>query len=142
MVSVEEAFTIQRSLPHGHVSVIVGMIKKLGFDTLISSTPSPEQNLVLAMIAERLLKPCSKFATTRFWHTTSLATELNVSEADEDDLYRAMDWLVSRQSRIEKKLAKRHLNEGSFAFYDVTSSTYEGQTCSLARLGHNRDRKR
>jgi transposase len=142
MVSAREAFVIERTIPHGHVEAILGTIKKLGLDSIIFSKRCWERDLVLAMIAERLIRPCSKLATTRFWHTTTLAEELNVSEADEDDLYEAMDWLLARQGRIEKKLAARHLAEGSLVLYDVTSSYYEGRTCPLARYGHNRDGKK
>jgi len=86
-----------------------------------------------------LIGPCSKLATTRQWHSTTLAEELGVEEASEDDLYQAMDWLLARQERIEKKLAARHLREGGLVLYDVTSGSYEGRTCPLAQLGHNRD---
>lgn len=142
MVSAREAFVVERTIPHGHVEAILGTIKKLGLDSIITSKRCRERDLVVAMIAERLIKPCSKLATTRFWHTTTLAEELNVSDADEDDLYDAMDWLLARQDSIEKKLAARHLLEGSLVLYDVTSSYYEGRTCPLARFGHNRDRKK
>ena len=86
---------------------------------------------------------CSQAATgtTRLWHTTTLAEELGVATANEDDLYAAMDWLLARQARIEQKLAKRHLSTGSHVLYDVTSSYYEGSTCPLARFGYNRDQK-
>lgn len=94
------------------------------------------------MIAERLIQPCSKLATTRFWHTITLAEELNMSDADQDDLCDAMGWLLARKGNIEKKLAARHLLEGSLVLYYVTSSYYEGRTCPLARFGHNRDRKK
>ena len=85
------------------------------------------------MIAQRLLDPCSKLATTRAWHTTTLGEELGVQEATEDDLYQAMDWLLERKEGIEKKLAERHLANGCLVLYDVTSSYYEGRTCPLAR---------
>src|SRR5512136_1131488 len=91
------------------------------------------------MIAERLIHPCSKLATARLWHTTTLAGALGLGDADEDDLYGAMDWLLARQERIEKKLARRHLSEGSLVLYDVTSSYYEGKCCPLAQYGHDRD---
>jgi transposase len=94
------------------------------------------------MIAERLLHPCSKLATTRLWHTSTLADELNVASATEDDLYQALDWLLARQIQVEKKLAQRHLQTGAIVLYDVSSSYYEGHTCPLARLGHNRDGKK
>jgi transposase len=142
MVSAREAFVVERTIPHGHVEAVLGTIKKLGLDSVIFSKRCRERDLVIAMIAERLIRPCSKLATTRFWHTTTLAEELNVSDADEDDLYDAMDWLLARQDSIEKKLAARHLLEGSLVLYDVTSTYYEGRACPLARFGHNRDRKK
>ena len=86
------------------------------------------------MIVERLIHPCSKFATTRLWHSSTLAEELTLGDATEDDLYEAMDWLLERQSRIEHKLAARHLGQGAQVLYDVTSSYYEGRTCPLMQL--------
>ncbi len=97
---------------------------------------------MLALIIQRLLHPASKLATTRLWHTTTLASELSLEDADEDDLYGAMDWLLQRQNRIEKKLARRHLAESDHVLYDLSSSYYEGHTCSLMRFGHSRDGKR
>jgi hypothetical protein len=137
-----QAFLVERNLPHGHVQAVLGSMYRLGLDTLLASKPSRQRDLVLAMIAERLLYPCSKLATTRLWHTTTLAEELHVAEATENDLYQALDWLLARQAGIEKKLAQRHLHDGSLVLYDVSSSYYEGHTCPLARLGHNRDGKK
>jgi hypothetical protein len=142
MITAREAFVIERSIPHGHVEAILGTIKRIGLDKLIASTRCRDRDFVVAMIAERLLHPCSKLATTRLWHTTTLAEELGVTDANEDDLYEAMDWLLVRQDRVEKKLAARHLSEGCFVFYDVTSSYYEGRCCPLARYGHDRDGKK
>jgi hypothetical protein len=142
LVSPQEAFSIERSLPHGHVELILEAIKRIGVDTLISTQRCRERDLVIAMIVERLIHPCSKLATTRLWHSTTLAEQLEMGDADEDELYAAMDWLLARQSRIEKKLAKRHLSEGCQVLYDVSSSYYEGHTCPLARHGHSRDQKR
>jgi len=141
LVLARDAFVVERSIPHGHVEAILGTIKKLRIDELIGSTRSRERDLVVAMIVERLIHPCSKLATTRLWHTTTLAEELGVADADEDDLYEAMDWLLARQDRMEKKLGARHLSEGSLVLYDVTSSYYEGHSCPLARYGHDRDGK-
>jgi transposase len=140
-VSTQEAFRTICSLPHGHVAAVLGMIRKLGLDTLVASKPCRERDLVVAMLVQRILFPCSKLATTRDWHTTTLAAELNVADADENELYAALDWLLARQRPIEIKLAKRHLAEGALVLYDVSSSYYEGQTCPLARYGHNRDGK-
>ena len=117
------------------------MVRKLGLENLIASEPSRQRDLVVAMIAERLVFPSSKLANTRHWHSTTLAEELHVTDATEDQLYDAMDWLLERQSAIEKKLARRHLTDGALVLYDVTSSYYEGKTCPLARFGHDRDGK-
>jgi transposase len=141
LVRPGEAFAIERSLPQGHVQAVLGMMQRLGLASLIASQPSRQRDLVMAMIAQRLIDPCSKLASTRLWHTTTLAGELGVEDADVDELYRALDWLLAGQGRIEKKLARRHLNEGDMALYDVTSSYYEGRTCVLACWGHNRDGK-
>jgi len=137
-----DAFEIQQSLPHGHVQAVLGTIRRLGLDNLIGSKPCRQRDLVVAMIAERLLHPGSKLATTRSWHSTTLAEELDVVDADEDELYDALDWLLARQVRIEKKLARQHLSEGAVVLYDISSSYYEGHCCPLAKFGHNRDRKK
>ena len=134
-----DSLTIERSLPHGHVEAVLGTMRKLGIATLLSSRPSRERELVLAMIAQRVLEPCSKLAATRLWHTTTLAGELGVGDAEPNDLYAALDWLLERKDAIEQKLAKRHLDEGSRVLYDVSSSSYTGRTCPLAKYGYNRD---
>jgi len=139
MVPKSTVFSVERSVPHGHIQAVLGTIRKLGVDTLVASKRCRERDLVLAMIAQRIVDPCSKLATTRQWHDTTLAHQLGVEEADEDDLYAAMDWLLNRQERIENKLAKRHLCEGAVVLYDLTSSSYYGRTCPLAAFGHNRD---
>ena len=142
LVHPDQLFLIERSLPHGHVEILLEVVRKLKLPALIDPRPSPKRDRVLAMILQRLLHPASKLATTRLWHTTTLAEELSLEDTDEDDLYEAMDWLLERQDRIERKLAKRHLAEGDPVLYDVSSSYYEGRTCPLMQFGHNRDGKR
>lgn len=142
LVSSTEAFRIEESRPHGHVEAILGTIRQLGLDGLIASKPCRERSLVLAMLVSQLIHPASKLGTTRLWGTTTLAQELGIEDADESDLYAAMDWLAKRQSRIEKKLAARHLSEGGQVLYDVSSSYYEGRKCPLARFGYGRDKKK
>src|SRR5512142_3402215 len=140
-VPAADAFHITRSLPHGHVEAVLTMIRELGLEDLVASESSRRRDLVIAMIAERLLFPSSKLANTRHWHDTTLAEELDVADATEDQLYDPMDWLLDRQSAIEKRLARRHLSEGALVLYDVTRSYYGGKTCPLARRGHDRDGK-
>jgi len=142
LVPIDSLFEAIGSKHHGHVEAVQLAMKQLGFEELISSKQSRQQDLVVAMVAARILKPNSKLATTRWWHLTTLPDELGVAEATEDDLYAAMDWLVDRQARIEKKLAARHLREGGLVLYDLTSSYLEGERCPLAALGHNRDGKK
>jgi len=140
-VPAADTFRTLRVLSHGHVEAILTTIRRLGLDNLIATQPSRSRDLVTAMIAERLIFPCSKLATTRHWHDTTLAQELHLEDATEDELYAAMDWLLERQKAIESKLAKRHLVAGGLVLYDVSSSYYEGETCPLARYGHDRDGK-
>ena len=140
--SVEKSFEINQSLGSGHVQAVSSAMKRLGFAALISSKASPERDQVLAMVASRILSPQTKLATTRWWHTTTLAKDFCVEDCDENDLYAAMDWLLERQDVIQKQLAKRHLAEGGLVLYDLSSSYFEGCHCPLAKLGYNRDGKK
>jgi transposase len=139
LVSPQDLLTTRQTLPHGHVEAILALIRHLDLEAVVASKRCRERDLVVGMIVQRLIDPCSKLATTRAWHTTRLAEELGIADATEDELYAAMDWLLARQERIEKKLARRHLTEGGLVLYDVSSSSYEGRTCPLAHFGHNRD---
>ena len=142
LVPASEAVQTKGSLPAGHVRAVLGTMQKLGIADLLSSRSCRERDLVLAAIAERILDPASKLGTVRLWQTSTLASELGVGDAEVDELYGALDWLLERQSRIETKLAERHLNEGCLALYDASNSLYEGRTCSLAQHGHDKDGRR
>jgi len=142
LVAPADAFEITRSLPHGHVMAVLLAMKRLGIENLLASRPSKERSLIAALVAFRVLNPKSKLATTRAWHDTTLAAELGVQDADEHAVYHAMDWLVSRQARIEGKLAARHLSEGSRVMFDLSSTYVEGEKCRLAAFGFDRDKKR
>jgi transposase len=131
-----------RSLPHGHVEAVRIAMRRLGFDKLIDAKASRERDLVAAMVAGRIIAPeASKLAMTHAWADTTLAEEFSVADAHEDELYAAMDWLIERQDKIEKQLAKRHLKEGGLVLFDLTSSSFEGMTCPLAKIGYSRDGK-
>jgi len=144
-VPASGSFDILHSLPHGHVSAVLGTLRKIGLDRLLASRPSRNVALVEALIVSRVTSPASKLATARGLNAktefTSLGQILGLERADEDDLYQAMDWVVKRQHRIETKLAKRHLKEGTLVLYDLSSSYYTGKHCTLAKFGHNRDGK-
>ena len=145
VASSADSFQILRSLPHGHVAAVVGSVRQLGLDSVIDAESSRPRDLAVAMIAARILDPCSKLATARALHpdtlTSSLSAYLGLEGTGEDELYRAMDWLWERQPAIEAALAKRHRSEGGLVLYDLTSTYFEGRHCALARLGHSRDDK-
>jgi len=142
LVAAEEAFEVERSLPHGHVAAVLEAVRRLELARLLDRAPSRERQLALAMIAQRLLAPGSKLACARAFSQSTLAEELDVEGADEDELYAALDWLGERQGQIERRLARRHLGAGELALYDLSSSYFEGRTCPLAALGYSRDGRR
>jgi hypothetical protein len=137
LVGVDDLLEAIRSPHHGHVQAVRVAMKRLGMAKLISGRSSRERALVLAMITARVLAPDSKLATSRWWHTTTIPEEFGVADADEDDLYEALDWLRKRQQRIERKLGERHLSCHGLALYDLTGVRYHGETCSLAALGRS-----
>jgi len=131
-----------RSLPHGHVEAVRTAMRRLDFDKLIDGKASRERDLIVAMVAGRIIAPqASKLAMTQALADTTLAEDLGVADAHEDELYAAMDWLIERQDKIEKRLARRHLKEGGLVLFDLTSSSFEGVTCPLAKIGYSRDGK-
>jgi len=140
-----DAFQILRSQPHGHVAAVVGSLRKTGLERLISADSSRQRDLIVAMIAARIVDPSSKLATARALDTDTLSNSLgellDLQKVQDDDLYRAMDWLLERQTDIENALAKRHFAEGGLVLYDLTSTYFEGRHCRLAHLGHSRDDK-
>ncbi len=146
LVAPEDAFTIVRSRPHGHVAAVLGTVRKLGLDRMVAARPSRRRELVVAMIVARILAPRSKLATARglcdetLGHT--LGEALALGPVDADALYDAMDWLLQRQRAIERRLARRHLADGTLVLHDVTSTWFEGRCCPLARHGCSRDGKR
>ena len=139
---VEAVLDVVRSQAHGHVEAVRTAMTRLGFASLIDAKSSRVRDLVIAMVAGRIVAPeASKLGMTQAWADTTLADDLGVSDAHEDELYDAMDWLLERQGSIEKRLAKRHLKSSGLVLFDLTSSTFEGTKCPLAKLGYSRDGK-
>lgn len=147
LVAPEEAFEIIRTLPSGHVAAVLGTLKKLGLDRILAAKRSAERDRVVAMIVARIVDPRSKLATARGLGQDTAFSDLGDrldlgSVVEEDDLYAAMDWLLERQTSIEKKLSAKHLENGTLVLYDVTSTYFEGRCCPLAKLGYSRDGKK
>jgi Transposase DDE domain len=137
-----QSFEVTASRSHGQVQAVTLTLQRLGLASLLASKPCRERELVLAMVASRIVAPHTKLATTRWWHTTTLAEDFGVADASEDDLYAAMDWLLARQDQVQNKLAARHLSVGGLVLYDLSSSYFEGSCCPLAKLGYSRDGRR
>jgi hypothetical protein len=141
----EDVFEIQRALPHGHVAAVVGMMRKLDLPRLLGRIASRERDLATAMIASRLIAPGTKLATLRALSaetaTSSLGRVLDLGAIEDREIYAALDWLGAQQKRIERALARRHLQDGMLVLYDVSSSYLEGRCCELARHGYSRDHR-
>ena len=133
---------LRRSQDHGNVVVVLGLLRQLGLDKIIDPTHSRQRDLCVGMVVARLLRLGSKLATTRQWDNSTLPSVLGIENADEDELYAAMDWLVKRQAKIEARLAKRHLAHDALVLYDLSSTYMEGRHCSLAKIGYSRDGKK
>lgn len=140
LVTASSAGEVGRSLPHGHVALVWQVARQLGLPGLLGAA-GRQRDLALALIVARVLRPASKLATTRWWADTTLAEDLGVADASTDEVYAAMDWLAGRQDRIEQALARRHLEPGGLAYYDLSSSYVEGHHCQLAARGYSRDQK-
>jgi hypothetical protein len=143
LVDLDEDFEIERSLPHGHIAAVLGVLRDLDLERLLGRQRCRERDLVVAMIVQRLIGPGSKLSATRRFAQTTLADELSLGEVKEAELLAALDWLLERQPRIERTLARRHLpgdqDGNAFVLYDLSSSYMEGRCCPLATLGYSRD---
>jgi len=142
LAPASELFEVTASRIHGDTHAVLSAMRRLGFRELLSSRPSFEAEIVMGLVAARIVAPHTKLATGRWWQTRTLPQDLRIEHATEDDLYQSMDWLLDHQETIEKKLAARHLEDGALALYDLSSSYFEGKTCPLAAIGHNRDGKK
>ena len=142
LVDLDQHLEIDCSLPHGHVAAVLGVLRELDLERLLSRERCRERDLAAAMICQLLIAPCSKLSMTRRFSQTTLSEELHLGEVSEAELLGALDWLLERQPRIERTLARRHLEDGGFVLYDLSSTYVEGRCCPLAQLGHNRDGKK
>ena len=142
LVDPSDVFAIIRSPAHGPVQAVLEACRRLGLPRLLASQPSRHRDLVCAMIAARIIKPHTKLATSRWWHSTTLPDYFDIRHATAEDLYDALDWLLKRQHRIQGKLARRHFSNHGLVLLDLSSSYFEGSTCPLARYGYNRDGKK
>ncbi|CAM3938895.1 IS1634 family transposase [Roseateles saccharophilus] len=144
--SAEAVFSVERSLPHGHVAAVLGCARGAGAASWFASAPKELQPLLLAMLVARVIVPASKLATHRVLHddtaSSSLGRVLGVGQCSADDLYRALDWLHEAQPAIERRLARQHLVGSTLVLYDLTSTWLTGRCCELAARGHSRDGKR
>src|SRR3990170_1106007 len=142
LVPAGEAFATDRPPPHGHVAAVLGTLRALGLERLLGRQRSRERDLCVALVCQRLLRPGSQLSARRQFALTTLGEDLAVEGASESELLSALDWLLTRQERIERALARRHLSPGGLVLYDLSSSYLEGRCCPLAELGYSRDGRR
>lgn len=144
--SADDVFTVERSLPHGHVAAALGSAIACGAQDWFNGAPASLRRVLLAMLVARVVTPGSKLATHRMLRDEtaahSLGRVLGVGQVEADDLYRALDWLHKAQPAIEKRLARKHLVGTTLVLYDLTSTWLTGRCCPLAARGHSRDGKR
>jgi hypothetical protein len=141
LVEAEAALAVTRSLPHGHAALVLAQARKLGLVELLGP-PGRARDLALALVVSQVVRPASKLSTVDWWADVTLGVDLGVADASTDEVYAAMDELLTRQDDIQAELARRHLSEGGIAMFDLSSSWMEGSCCELAKLGHSRDGKR
>ncbi len=155
VADVGEALEIRRSLPHGHVSAVLGILRDLGLERVIGggkldAAEARRKDLALAMIVARVIAPGSKLSTLRALSPETASSSLGLvlglavegaPPIETHEIYAALDWLGDRQDRIERRLAKKYLHDGTLVLYDVSSSYLEGRCCELARFGYSRDKR-
>src|SRR5947208_11022009 len=85
----QDAITIIRSLPHGHVDAALGTARKIGLDRLLGPDGNRCRDLILALVVSRILDPSSKLAAARALSpdtaTPRLRQQLAPGVADEDE---------------------------------------------------------
>ena len=144
--SPAELFSLERSLPHGHVAAVLGAARRCGVEKLLDAAPAPLRPLCLALIVARVLEPDSKLATWRQLNaqsaTHTLSQLLRLEGVELETVYDALDALGAAQARIERALARKHLANGVLMLYDLSSTWLTGRCCPLAKFGHSRDGKR
>jgi hypothetical protein len=150
-----EALEIRRSLPHGHVSAVLGVLRDLGLYRLLAGgkldpAAARLKDLALALIVARVIQPGSKLSTLRALSLETASSSLGLvlglagegmAPIETREIYAALDWLGDQQDRIEKSLARKYLHDGTLVLYDVSASYLEGRCCELAQFGYSRDKR-
>src|SRR3970282_6917 len=95
LVPAEEAFRIERSLPHGHVAAVLGTLRGLDLERIIGRERGRERDRAVALVCQRLLRTGSKLSATRQFGLTTLGEELAVAGASEAEPPFAMGLLVA-----------------------------------------------
>jgi len=125
----------------GGVAVLLAAIKALGIDKALGNTR--EALLVIWLIMSRLLGQGSRLSAVRLANDHAVCEILGLEPFDEDDLYKAMDWLCKNKDRVEKRLFQNsELSKEHLFLYDITSSYLEGEKNEYAQYGYNRDGKK
>ncbi|MDR2352704.1 MAG: hypothetical protein LBF22_05985 [Deltaproteobacteria bacterium] len=123
------------SIPCGHVEAVLNTMERIGMAHMIDPKPSRERNIILGLVAARLIKPHSNYDTSLWWASgTTLGARLGLEDIEPSEVSKAMDWLFSKKSDISANLTKRHSNEGDLFFVNVSSSYYKSSKSIFKNL--------
>lgn len=132
----------------GKVFGLLFALNHLAKETGISKALGKQKysSLALFLILARIAHQGSRLSSLRWGHQHAVNDILGLEDFDENDLYKALDWIEQHQEAIEQNLYKQYLKEHKrppqLVLYDITSSYFEGQNNELASYGYNRDGKR
>ena len=128
---------------YGVLAGLQALARELGIVAAVGEATRP-QRLALYLVYARLLLAGSRLAAARQSEEHAVREVLGVGSFDEDDLYRALEYLEEHQERIATALAGRPGTRatGAVFLYDVTSVYFDGQHNELAAFGYNRDGKK
>lgn len=128
----------------GVVFALKQLAEQVGLSRALGSTPTGR--LVMLLVVARIAHQGSRLSAVRWAEQQAAKEVLGLKPFDEDDLYRALDWLAEQQAAIEQRLyrevVKKRGQPPALVLYDVTSSYLEGEQNELAAFGYNRDGKR
>ncbi len=125
----------------GSLYVLYTYIKRLGIEAALGK--SREAMLVIWLICGRIMFQGSRLKAARMAKHYAVKRILKLGEFNEDDLYKALDWLSKKQKEAEDYLKQRgNSNTEGVYLYDVTSCYFEGEENELAEYGYNRDGKK
>ena len=136
--------SIQSGPVFGVLAVLKQLADEIGLTKALGS--SRLARLTLFLVLARIAHQGSRLSAVRWARNHAVKEILEVNYFNEDDLYKALDWVEDNQERIEKVLYKKYVKDNGrpplLVLYDITSSYLEGEKNELAEYGYDRDKKK